>query len=967
MHPGDTAGTDDPVAAGLAAARAILPDQGPLGVFIHHNTLHALQHLSFHDAVQRGAAMLGARPYLDIDAYRAAYRAGRIEAEDLGHALAARAATPRAEPVAAGLTGDDLRRLCMLFEPERPDVAGVEFRLRNGLLAAGSAACYRACVAAVSRCAPAEHAPASPTWRRHRDALLALGGADVDLTVSRELVRLSAAYLDQGQILSPMPHRGRGFLLAVARLYADSASAPRGATQINDDFAGLAGTPTHAASVIRASLDALGVPEDDIAQYVLEMATALAGWAGMFARIESHPEEGRGCPASLADYLAVRVVLERRAVEQEASRLRLPVDLRALRARRTPEPDAKAAGAAVRLWALAEGAGMSAAAVDALSAGEIAHIWRESDRFTMLERRAIWQEAYEGWYRRQILDAMAARRKAGLIAPTERPAAQFLFCIDEREESIRRGLEEQGTQFETLGGAGFFGIAIDYQGLYDAEPTAHCPVVVTPDHEVYEAPLYTAHGWHLRRQRLRNAWNRAHRAAHSRSRTLTGGAGLSFLLGPLAVLAAVTRVLMPRRSLDLVERVGDRLFPRPATRLSALRGTPPGTRSERGKLPGFSLEEATDRVAGFLRATGLSERMAPIVIILGHGSTSLNNPHESAHDCGACGGRRGGANARLFADIANQSEVRAALRQRGILIPADTWFVGALHDTANDAVHYYDLEQLPLASRAAFETADRALETARQRSAQERCRRFHNAPLGLSPEAALRHVEARASHFGQPRPEYGHCTNAIAVVGRRRLTRGIHLDRRPFLVSYDPDIDGDGGLIERVLAAVGPVGAGINLEYYFSSVDNERYGCGTKLPHNVTGLIGIMNGHFSDLRTGLPLQMVELHEPMRLLLIVEASPATLLQVASRQAEVRELVVNEWVQLVSVDPASGEMQVFERGAFRPYVPTRQEFPRVGCSQDWHGGAREHLRPALIDARVPAPAPARVPAERSGAIA
>ena len=74
----------------------------------------------------------------------------------------------------------------------------------------------------------------------------------------------------------------------------------------------------------------------------------------------------------------------------------------------------------------------------------------------------------------------------------------------------------------------------------------------------------------------------------------------------------------------------------------------------------------------------------------------------------------------------------------------------------------------------------------------------------------------------------------------------------PFLVSYDPTIDPDASILERILAAVGPVGAGISLEYFFSSVDNERYGCGTKLPHNVTGLIGVMNGHLSDLRTGLP-------------------------------------------------------------------------------------------------------------------
>ena len=309
-------------------------------------------------------------------------------------------------------------------------------------------------------------------------------------------------------------------------------------------------------------------------------------------------------------------------------------------------------------------------------------------------------------------------------------------------------------------------------------------------------------------------------------------------------------------------------------------------------------------------------------------------------------GGGGGANARLFADMANRPEVRELLRTRGIAIPADTWFVGALHDTADDSVRYADLERLPAASAAAFERVHLALARACAVAAAERARRFDDAPLGLTPEAALRHVQARAAHLGQPRPEYGHCTNAACVVGRRALTRGLHLDRRAFLVSYDPSIDATGTILERILAAVGPVGAGINLEYYFSSVDNERYGCGTKLPHNVTGLLGVMAGHQSDLRTGLPLQMVELHEPMRLLLVVEATPAALLAVAARQPEVRELVVNGWIQLVSVDPESGAMQRFHRGAFVPCPPSGAPVVTVAHSVDWHGAARAHLPTAVV---------------------
>ena len=88
--------------------------------------------------------------------------------------------------------------------------------------------------------------------------------------------------------------------------------------------------------------------------------------------------------------------------------------------------------------------------------------------------------------------------------------------------------------------------------------------------------------------------------------------------------------------------------------------------------------------------------------------------------------------------------------------------------------------------------------------------------------------------------------------------------------------DDDGAILARIMAAVVPVVAGISLEYYFSYVDPTGYGCGTKLPHNVTSLLGVMDGAQSDLRTGLPWQMVEIHEPTRLAIVVEGTRDRLL-------------------------------------------------------------------------------------------
>jgi uncharacterized protein YbcC (UPF0753/DUF2309 family) len=367
---------------------------------------------------------------------------------------------------------------------------------------------------------------------------------------------------------------------------------------------------------------------------------------------------------------------------------------------------------------------------------------------------------------------------------------------------------------------------------------------------------------------------------------------------------------------------------------------------ENGQV-GYTLDEMTDIGERVLRDTGLTSGFARLVLTFGHGSTSMNNPHESAHDCGACGGSRGGPNGRAIAQILNDPRVRERLKDRGLFLPPTTVFVGGMHNTSSEAITFYDLDCLPESHRREFEEVRAVIEEAGDRDAHERCRRFESAPLTLSFTAARQHVEGRAEDLAQVRPEWGHATNAFCIIGRRQRTRGLFLDRRAFLNSYDPtQDDAEATVLTRILQAAVPVCAGISLEYYFSYVDNPGFGCGTKLPHNIASLLGVMDGAASDLRTGLPWQMVEIHEPVRLLFVIETTPETMLRILDRNPAIGRLVRNRWVRLAVLDPDSPSIKVYREGKFQDYQPQAEELPRAGSSVDWYRGWRDHLEFASI---------------------
>jgi uncharacterized protein YbcC (UPF0753/DUF2309 family) len=564
-----------------------------------------------------------------------------------------------------------------------------------------------------------------------------------------------------------------------------------------------------------------------------------------------------------------------------------------------------------------------------------------------LERRRILHLAYEHWHERAILHGLAShRRYRGLSCANTRPRAQVFFCLDEREESIRRALEELDPEVETFSAAGYFGVAVDYQGIDDPQGAAFCPVVVKPRHAVLEQPKPEDSALHESRRWRRRLLGLLMRSSFVSSRSLVRGWLSTTALGVLSAVPLIAHLLAPRRYALLRDWLNKAFLPEPRTELRFMRNAAESQDAVGGLLMGFAAAEKADSVASVLDPAGLKHGFARLVVILGHGSTSLNNPHESAHDCGACGGRRGGPNARLFAAMANRPEVRSRLQEIGIDIPQDTWFIGGYHDTCSDDVDLFDMDLLPPTHQADLVRIRKSLEGAAMRNAHERARRFESCPRDATPDEALRHVEERSEHLAQPRPEYGHCTNSVCIVGRRSLTRGLFLDRRAFLVSYDAHLDSDNHNLASLMAAVVPVCAGISLEYYFSFVDNDRYGCGTKLPHNVTGLVGVMDGHASDLRTGLPWQMVSIHEPVRILFVVETTPERLNGVIERNPSLKQMVTNRWIRISTIDPDSGRVHVRRDSGFEQFDGLLERLPVALSSVEWYAGKIEHLPMAWI---------------------
>lgn len=792
-----------------------------------------------------------------------------------------------------------------------------------------------------------------------RDLLLRAGGEDANALVHEVLIRYCAAFLDQGFAQWELPNRQAGLYQAFLLLQAKSLLAPGWQVAIRQESRRLLEEDIGPLQSIEESLKHLGIPPSEWDSFFTRTLLALRGWAGMIRQLET---KARWVPypipnGSLVEFLAIRLLLDRLALSFVAKQAlgwtgSLGQLRRELLVSRHGSSQERLNQRAFTIFQLAQARGWNPVDLQNLSREQWTTLVNEVVGFSSLHRRRIYQRAFERQYRNGTFDAVLAHTKrlreqdGHLQGPRSSgvpPIFQVITCIDDREESFRRHLEEIEPRCETFGTAGFFGVAMYFRGVEDAHFVPLAPASIVPRTYIREVPVYSAVDVEKKRARRRQRIGRATQRAHAGSRSLIGGL-MAGLLGTLCAFLLIPRVFFPGLSSRFFRWLGQ-VVRSPDTELCLER--PNHVLNGNDAVSGYDLTEMADIVEGVLRSIGLTRNMSPLVFVLGHGSKSQNNPHESAYNCGACSGNSGGPNARSFALMANDLRVRRILAERGLIIPESTHFVGGHHDTTSEAVSFSDLDRVPYLTRETLAHATAVVDLARGRNAHERCRRFQSVPTQLTTERALRAVESRAEDLSQTRPEYNHATNALCLVGRRDWHRGLFLDRRAFLSSYSPDNDDEfGTILESQLRAVIPVCTGINLEYYFSTVDPEGYGCGSKLPHNITSLLGVMAGAESDLRTGLSRQMVEIHEPMRLQIIVETTPEVMQRIIENNPAIERLVRGQWVHLAVFDPVTLQLRAFTNDGFVVYVSESLSLPVRSNSQEWYEGKREHLGFASI---------------------
>jgi uncharacterized protein len=669
--------------------------------------------------------------------------------------------------------------------------------------------------------------------------------------VINSLSQLCASFFDEGQAQLD-PDRSGG-LYASWRRHAIEDASP-GLLMGLDAFRSIARQlPGSAREMASLALGELGVAPCEQGAYLAGLLLDINGWAAWCAYRRWTARLSGGDDDALRDLLGVRLAWE---------------------------------------WLLHRAGGR---ALDSSWKQAMAG-WPAIDAAARASQADDWllQKATELAWQRQVCAELP--RGLSQAAPSG-ASVQAVFCIDVRSEVFRRALEAQSPSVQTLGFAGFFGLPIEYQPLGSVGARPQLPGLLAA------------------RMRVTDVGAPADLGSRREERLGVSAAWKRFRAGPVSAFPFVESMGLFYAGKLLLDSLGAGGGSAPGaaglSRREDAQRRPRLTAAADGQPLG--LDARCDLAAGMLRAMSLSRGLARVVLLVGHGSETRNNPHAAGLDCGACCGQTGEVNARVAAALLNEPEVRAGLAERGIDVPHTTRFVAALHNTTTDEVTIFELDELP-----SSHTADLAVLRAWLDAAGHRARAERASGLGLASLSEARlgaSVRARARDWAQVRPEWGLANNAAFIVAPREHCRHLDLAGRSFLHDYRFQDDQGFATLELIMTAPMVVTHWINLQYYASTVDNVRYGSGNKVLHNVVGgHIGVFEGNGGDLRIGLPLQSLHdgerwVHTPLRLSVFIEAPRPAIEAVLKKHDHVRALVDNGWLDLFQIDAAEGEIHAY----------------------------------------------------------
>ena len=878
----------------LTRIRHKLPIQNPLHGFVHNNILMMFEDKEFHDALSDAGKLYRAKSYLNLEEYKAKFSENKISEKDITDGIGQYSLHYNDSSLAQNLgisLADFYYRLMfsqMAFNDDeiQPEIQDGHLWDKCAQKMSGSALSLR----------PVDKKyRAKEYWEKYYNESLAF-------TTHPYVINLISSFLDQGQSFWANPYVKAGFWT----YFNEDVQIVR---NFGTDWQKILGNKIDTyksyspQQVIESELARMNIPKEEWETFILDMLFDLKGWSGMVNKLETEPWQAtvKAPNIKLVDFIAALLLIESSLDEFHA--FNHSTDL-AMIYGREEVLTLRSFQLSLALYQITKDFKLNTNWMDELKAEDLLSIVERIEKSEREHLLRLWHEAYENHFYREALSAIVSHDRKEV--EMKESVAQVLFCIDDREESIRRHVEEVNPAIRTYGVVGFFGLDMKFSSVKHKRLIAQCPPVIQASRIVREVAKDAKN--EKRFNRMNQFLGGSDLNLYYMSRTLFRGFISTIILGSLSVIPMFLQVFFPKQNKSFKLKINNMISPLPETDMKI-------DQIQEGQ--GYTKSEMAKIVEGILGMCGIKSDFSKIVILMGHGSSSTNNPFKQAYGCGACGGNAGISNSRVFAKMANDPEVRVLLSAAGINLPKETYFASGFHDTCTDEINFFDLELMPEGYLADFHQIKMDLSQACKFNAFERCQRFSSSDAKSNPELAIKHVRERAEDLAQPRPEYGHSNNALAIVGLRNMTKGLFLNRRSFLLTYDWRFDHQGEILKQVILGGIPVAVNINMDYYFSSVDNDHYGCGSKLPLNLTSLLGVMTGSSSDLRIGLARQMVEIHEPIRNLTVVEAPLERVQNIFENHPRLKKLLYHHWMRLAVFDPETESWYLFKEHEFQEF--------------------------------------------------